>query len=208
MKTCYSCRQSKGYAEFHRNSSAPDGLAYYCRTCLKEKAQQRKEESLRRKVEDKKKNITLSTTEKHMKNIEFNEGDTLTFTWKSTTNTPFGPQKVTTKIGYTYEEILEKLKTPEPVQTAHKRSGGARFSYMIAHAVKALKEGKWSSGPKVKKEAVLAKLLENLSLLDKSEYTNVTRNARRTLSQVLEDDTILNLAQRTTVKHVLDTISV
>jgi hypothetical protein len=34
MKSCSKCKENKLVEEFHKNRRAPDGLEYYCKSCV------------------------------------------------------------------------------------------------------------------------------------------------------------------------------
>src|SRR3989338_4917469 len=117
-----------------------------------------------------------------MASVELRPGDTLNIVWSSVQDTPFGAQEIESSFKFSYDELLQKLKTKSRMGRS-RRSGtsGARFSRIVALSTNALRKGKWSTGASIDRSEVFTKLYKKFCDLEAKEYSNITRNAQESL---------------------------
>ena len=140
-----------------------------------------------------------------MATVELRPGDVLNIVWSSTQNTPLGVKEVESSFAFTYDELLQRLRSKGRAGKS-RRSGseGARFSRIVALAVNALRKGEWSTGAKIKRAEVFERLIARFEKLNPAEYPNVTKNARQSIEMLCSSHKILNADQMHTIQKVAD----
>lgn len=140
--------------------------------------------------------------------VEFRPGDVLNIVWTSLQNTPLGRMDVESSFSYPYDELLQRLRS-KGGKDGSKRSTspGAKFSRVVALTAGALRNGKWSTGAHIERDEVFSKLMVRFDDLDESEYNNITSNAKKSLSGLLETKGLLKPSQRKELNSALLAIS-
>lgn len=140
--------------------------------------------------------------------VEFRQGDILNIIWSSMQNTPLGRMDVESSFSYPYEELLQRLRAKSNKDGSKRlTTPGAKFSRVVALTAGALRNGKWSTGAHIERDEVFSKLMVKFDDLDESEYNNITSNARKSLSDLLETKGLLKPSQRKELNSALLAIS-
>lgn len=142
-----------------------------------------------------------------MATVELREGDVLNIVWTSVQNTPLGRKEVESSFSYSYEELLDRLRS-KTRRDSSRRSGteGARFSRVVALATNAMQKGKWSTGADIDRDEVFRKMMSRFSELHSSEYPNITKNAKESLGYLLQKKSLLKTLQRKELGTALSAI--
>ncbi|MDE3269437.1 MAG: hypothetical protein OYH77_04045 [Pseudomonadota bacterium] len=132
-----------------------------------------------------------------MATVELREGDVLNIVWTSVQNTPLGRKEVESSLSYTYAELMERLRSKTRRDTS-RRSGteGARFSRVVALATNAMHKGKWSTGADIDRDEVFQRMMSRFRELHTSEYQNITKNAKDSLSYLFQKKSLLKTLQK------------
>jgi hypothetical protein len=139
-----------------------------------------------------------------MANVELRPGDTLNIVWSSVQDTPLGLREVESNFAFTYDELLTKLRAKGRAGKS-RRSGtdGARFSRVVALATNAMRKGKWSTGADIDRDEVFGRMMNRFKDLKDGEFTNITGNARESLSELYESK-LLKPVQKKDLREILD----
>lgn len=142
-----------------------------------------------------------------MASVELRPGDVLNIIWTSVQETPLGIQEVESSFAFPYDELLSRLKTNDVGKSRRSGTSGARFSRLVALSTNALHKGKWSTGADIDRDEVFEKLLSKFKDLEVSEYKNITRNARKSISNLCENADYLSSEQKRSLKDMALSIS-
>src|SRR5574343_933369 len=110
--------------------------------------------------------------------VKLQPGEVLEIIHKTQVNTIFGTTEADVGTKFTYEDLLQKLKTNGGLGKSRKsQSAGKRFSRLVALAEAAVRKGTWSTGAKINKTEVIDKLCERFEELSEPERYNLTKVA-------------------------------
>lgn len=139
--------------------------------------------------------------------VELRPGDVLNIVWSSVQNTPLGRKEVESSFSYSYDELLIQLKA-KGRRGGRRNSGteGARFSRLVALTVNAIKKGTWSTGARIDRDVVYGKMIKRFSELDSREYTNITPNAKKSITYLIQKKTALRMSQKRELNSMLEAI--
>ena len=143
-----------------------------------------------------------------MATVELRPGDVLNIVWSSVQNTPLGRKEVESSFSYEYDDLLVQLKARGRRGVGRRNSGteGARFSRLVALTVNAIKKGTWSTGARIDRDVVYGKMIKRFGELDSSEYVNITPNAKKSITYLIQKKTALRTAQKRELNTMLETI--
>ena len=142
-----------------------------------------------------------------MATVELRPGDVLNIVWTSIQNTPLGRKEVESSFAYPYEALLDQLRAKGGDRSRRSGTEGARFSRVVALSTGAINKGIWSTGADIDRDVVFTRLMKRFSSLDASEYPNITKNARESLTQLAQRKSLLKNSQRKELNSVLGAIA-
>lgn len=144
-----------------------------------------------------------------MATVSLRPGDTLNVVWPAVYQTPLGSREVESSFSFSYDELVSRLRTKGRGDRS-RRSGteGARFSRIIALSTNAIHKGKWSTGADIDRDQVFERMCLHYGELDRSEYVNVTANARRSLLKLHRNSSMLSSQQRKELRKIMDILNV